>query len=205
MYTLYSSKGSSALAAHVMLEEVGADYDHVETTISEGATRTPEFLAMNPKARVPVLKTPHGILTENSAILPYLALAHPDAGLAPADPFGLARALEFNAYLAATVHPAFAHMYRGARWSDDPAIIEGMKVKVPANIAEAARTIEDHYIAGPWILGDGYTIADVYALLMHRWMAGTGVAHDGYPKLAAHRDALLARPAVTAAMAAQGL
>lgn len=205
MYTLYSFDGSSALAAHVMLEEVGAAYDYVATPISGGATRKPEFLALNPKARVPVLRTPRGVLTENSAILPYLALAHPDAGLAVADPFEFARALEFNAYLAATVHPAFAHLLRGARWSDDPAVIEGMKAKVPANIAEAAGLIEKHYLAGPWVLGVLYSIADVYALLMHRWMAGTGVSHDDYPKLSAHRAALLERPAVRAAMAAQGL
>lgn len=205
MYTLYSSKGSSALAVHVMLEEVGAPYDYVETTIAEGATQTVEFLALNPKARVPVLDTPHGVLTENSAILPYLARAHPEAGLGAPDDFAFARALEFNAYLAATVHPAFAHMLRGARWSDDPAVIEGMKVKVPANIADAARLIEDHYLAGPWVLGERYSIADVYCLLMHRWMEATGVSHAGYPTLAAHRDAMLARPSVTAAMTAQRL
>lgn len=205
MYRLYSSNGSSALASHVMLEEVGVAYEYVPTPIASGATRTAEFLALNPKARVPVLETPRGLLTENSAILPYLAMEHPEAGFAPADRFELARALEFNAYLAATVHPAFAHMLRGARWSDDPDVIEGMKVKVPANIADAARTIENHYLAGPWVMGDTYTIADVYCLLMHRWMTGTGVDHDPYPKLAAHRDAMLARPAVQAAMKTQGL
>ena len=109
MLKLYYSKGSSAIAAHILLEEVGADYDAIEVSIAKGAHRNPEFLSRNPKGRIPVLQTPDGVITENPAILEYIATTHPDAGLLPKSAFEQAQARSLAAYLCATVHVAFAH------------------------------------------------------------------------------------------------
>ena len=127
---LYYSKGTSALAAHILLEEVGAHYQVEEVPIPKGAHLSPDYLAINPKGRIPALQTPHGVLSENPAILEYIAATHPDANLIPAGPFEQAQARSFCGYLASTVHTAFAHKQRGARWADDPGAIEAMQSKV---------------------------------------------------------------------------
>ena len=92
MHKLYLSKGSSALAAHILLEEIGVPHETIAVSIPDKAHLTPEYLAINPKGRVPALETPQGVLTENPAILAYLAQAHPEQELAPTDPFAFAQA-----------------------------------------------------------------------------------------------------------------
>ncbi|WP_300035139.1 glutathione S-transferase family protein [uncultured Roseobacter sp.] len=201
MYTLYMAKGSSALAAHILLEEIGATYETEVLSVPAGDHLAPGYLAVNPRGRVPALKTPHGVITENPAILAYLAQAHPEKSLAPEDPFSFARAQSANMYLASTMHPAFAHKLRGARYADDPAAIEAMKAKVPANIRECARLVEDHLLQGPWVLGADYSMCDPYFFLVHRWMAANDVSLDDFPGISAHVRAMKARPATNAALA----
>ena len=205
MFTLYYSKGSSALAPHILLEEIGAPFTLAEVSIPQGTHLTPEFLAVNPKARVPVLVTPQGTLTENTAILPFLAQSFPEKGLAPTEPFAFARAQEFAAYIASTVHVAFAHKQRGARWADDPAAHEAMQAKVAANMSDCANLIETHLLVGPWALGNRYSYVDPYLFLIERWLGMAGVDATGWPKFAAHAAAMRARPATQRALAAHGL
>lgn len=201
MYKLYLSKGSSALAAHILLEEIGASYETVVVSIPDKAHLTPEYLAINPKGRVPALETPQGVLTENPAILAYLAQANPELELAPTDPFAFAQAQALNGYIASTLHVAFAHKARAARWADEPAAIAAMQAKVATNIAEGASFVEEHLLKGPWALGARYSMCDPYLFLVHRWMVASGVDLADYPKLSAHTDAMRARPAVQAALA----
>lgn len=207
MYTLYFAKGSSALAPHILLEEIGVAYDTVEISIPKGEHLTPGFLSVNPRARVPAIRTPHGMLSENMAILPYLAGTVPEQGLVPSDPFEAARATEFCAYLGATGHPNFAHKLRGTRWveSDDTHALEAMAAKVPGNMRDVATMIEDHMLKGPWALGDSYSYVDPYLFLLQRWLGVAGVDISAWPKLAAHADAMRARPATKAALKAHGL
>ncbi len=91
MLTLYYSPGSCALASHIALEEAGAEYRTVRLDFSKNEQRKPDYLALNPKGRVPVLITEQGILSESPAILVYIAKRFPKAWLAPIDdPFSLA-------------------------------------------------------------------------------------------------------------------
>jgi glutathione S-transferase len=201
MLTLYYSKGSSALAPHILLEEVGADFALHEVPINKGAHAQPAFQQVNPKGRVPALKAPEGVITENPAILGYIAAVHQDAQMLPETPFDRAEAEAFNAYLCATVHVAFAHLARGARWTDDTDAQAALKTKVADNIADCADVIERHLLKGPWAMGDRYTFCDPYLFLVPRWMAKVGVEIAHYPKLAAHHDAMQARPATLTALA----
>ena len=90
---LYYSPGSCALASHIALAEAGASYEPVRVDFSSGEQQKPDYLAINPKGRVPSLITDDGTLTETPAILLYIAQKYPEAGLAPLDnPFALARA-----------------------------------------------------------------------------------------------------------------
>ena len=106
--TLYYTPGTCAQAVRIALEEAGAPYDLVRVDFAAGQQRTPEYLAVNPKGRVPALATPHGTLTETPALLAYVAQSFPEARLAPADAHGFARLQEFHSYLASTVHIAHA-------------------------------------------------------------------------------------------------
>lgn len=205
MLTLYFSKGSSALASHILLEEVGADYRTVEVSIAQGAHTRDEYLQVNPKARVPALMTQEGVITENPAILTYVARTHPTAGMMPQTPFACAQADALNAYLCATMHVAFAHKLRGARWADGDAALHAMQAKVASNLADSAAMIEAHFLAGPWALGQHFTHCDAYLALVPRWLTAAGVALDPYPKLSAHAAALRSRPAVQRVMAAHDL
>ena len=140
--------------------------------------------------------TPEGVLTENPAILLYIAQTHPGGRLAPTDPFALAEAQAFNMYLASTVHVAHAHKHRGYRWADDEDARAAMTAKVAANMAEHARMIEDHYFSGPWVLGDSYSMCDPYLALITRWLGPDGVSLEDFPKLKAHDELMRSRPSV---------
>ena len=85
MYKLYYAPGSCALASHIVLEEAGADYQAQRVNFQAGEQRSPEYLKINPKGRVPTLVTHEGTLTETPAILGYLAQKFPRANLAPID------------------------------------------------------------------------------------------------------------------------
>jgi glutathione S-transferase len=202
MLTLYrSTSNSCSTATHIALEEAGADYQAIRLDLAAGDQRKPEFLKVNPKARVPALVTPHGILTENVALLAYIAQTHPTANLSPTDAFGFARMQAFNSWLASTVHVAHAHKLRGARWSDDASAIESMKAKVAANMTDCAALIENEYLQGPWVMGDQFTVADCYLYVNASWMIGDGVDLSKFPRLTAHHAAMSARPSVKEAMA----
>src|SRR5215831_19359681 len=94
---LYYAPHTCALASHIALEEAGADYTTERLDFRAEAQRKPEYLAINPKGRVPALVTPRGILTETPALLIYIAQTFPQASLAPLDdPFALAELQSFN-------------------------------------------------------------------------------------------------------------
>ena len=200
MLTLYFSGASCAYAPHILLHDAGAAFNTVEIDFGKGEQTSPDFLAINPKGRVPALVTPDGILTENPAILLYIAQTHPDSNLAPTDPFTLAQAQSFNMFLASTVHVAHAHKHRGARWADDPVAHAAMTAKVAENMAMYAGMIEDHYFAGPYVLGANYSMCDPYLALITRWLGADGVELSDYPKLQAHDALMRKRPSLQAVL-----
>ena len=200
MLTLYYSRASCAYAPHILLHDAGADFTTVEIDFATGEQTSPDFLAINPKGRVPALVTPDGILTENPAILLYIAQTHPETKLAPSEPFALARAQSFNMFLASTVHVAHSHKHRGARWADDPAAQAAMTAKVTENMAMYAGMIEAHYFTGPWVLGEDYSMCDAYLALITRWLAADGVDLADFPNLQAHDKLMRTRPSMQAVM-----
>jgi glutathione S-transferase len=204
MLTFYYAPNTCALASHIALEHAGADYRAVRISFAKQEQRTPEYLRINPKGRVPALVTERGILTETPAILQYVAQTHPQAALAPLDdPFELARMNAFNSYLCSTVHVAHAHRGRGYRWADDPAAQEAMKKKVPQSVGDCFELIEREYFVGPWVLGERYTVSDMYLFTLAGWLEGDGVDPARFPKVSAHRERMRADPVVSRVMAAQ--
>jgi len=204
MLTLYYAPNTCALASHLALEYSGAPYETVRLDFGKQQQRSPEYLKLNPKGRVPALVTDSGILTETPALLLFIAQSFPKAGLAPLDDaFLLAKVNEFNSYLCSTVHVAHAHRVRGARWVDDEPAIEAMKKKVPQNMGDCFELIERDMLRGPWVLGERFSICDLYLFTLSGWLKGDGVDIERFPKVAAHRRQLEADPRVQKVLAAQ--
>lgn len=201
MLKLYWAPGSCAMASHIALEEAGAKYETVRLDFKQGDQRKPDYLKVNPKGRVPALATERGILTETPAILAWIAQTHPQARLAPADPFEFAVAQAFNSYLCSTVHPAHAHGPRGSRWSDDAAAQETMKAKVPQNMADCFTLIENEMFKGPWVMGAAYSICDPYLFTVSGWLANDKVDIATFPKMHDHFKRMSERPAVKTVVA----
>ena len=204
MLQFFYAQGTCALASHIALEEAGAEYESKRLSFADGDQRKDAYLAINPKGRVPALVTERGVLTETPAILAFIAQSFPDAQLAPlADPFAFARIQAFNSYLCSTVHVAHAHRMRGQRWADDPAAIAAMKAKVPASVGECFELIEREMFAGPWVMGEAYSICDPYLFTLASWMEVNGVDPKRFPSVFEHRQRMAERPAVRQALAAE--
>ncbi len=203
MLTLIYAPHTCALASHIALEEAGADYEAKRLSFATADQRKPDYLAINPKGRVPALITERGVLTETPAILAYIAQRFPAADLAPLDdPFAFAQVQAFNSYLCSTVHVAHAHRMRGYRWvdADDAASIAAMQRKVPQGVGECFALIEHEFLVGPWVLGQRYSICDAYLFTLAQWMEGDGLDTALYPKVMDHRRRMAARPGVAKAV-----
>jgi glutathione S-transferase len=201
MLKLYYSPGSCALASHITLEEAGAAYTAERLDFKNNQQTSPEYLAVNPKGRVPALVTDRGILTETPAILAFIAQSFPQAKLAPLDPFAFAQAQAFNLYLCATVHVAHAHKGRGYRWANDETSFADMKRKVPETVGACFALIERDMLRGPWVMGESFTICDPYLFTLAGWLEGDGVDISTLPKVADHRKRMAERPAVRKVLA----
>ena len=201
MMKLYYGQGTIALASHIALEEAGADYEAVRVDVLGGEQTRPDYLAINPKGRLPALVTDQGVLTETVAILAYIAQAYPHARLAPTDPWAFAQAQAFNAYIATTVHVAHAHWRRGYRWADEESSFADMSRKVPQTMAAGFQLIEDVYFKGPWVLGDQFSVCDGYLFTIADWLERDQVDPRQFPKVHDHRERVRARPAVARALA----
>lgn len=192
MLTLFYAPNSCALASHLALELSGLPYEARKVDFANNEQRSPAFLKINPKGRVPALATGQGIITENPAILTYIAQCAPQAQLAPLDdPFAFAQLQSFNSYLASTVHVAHAHRYRGYRWADAPEAIAAMKQKVPQNMRECFGLIERELLQGPWVLGERRSVCDLYLFTIGRWLPGDDVDIREFPRVAEHAERLL--------------
>jgi glutathione S-transferase len=201
MIKLFHAWGSCSLASLIALEEAGADYELAVMSTREGDQRRPEYLAINPRGRVPALVTDRGVLTENLAILAWIAQTYPAARLMPSDPWAFAQAQAFNSYLASTLHVAHAHRHRGYRWADEESSFADMRRKVSANMAEGFRAIEAQMAQGPWVMGESYTVCDGYLFALAGWMEEDGLDPADFPKIRDHRERVAARPAVQRVLA----
>jgi glutathione S-transferase len=202
MIKLYYAPDTCSLASHIVLEDAGADYSAVRIDFGSNEQRKPEYLAINPKGRVPALVTDKGILTETPAILAFIAQSFPQAKLAPLDdPFRLAQAQAFNSYLCATLHVAHSHRMRGNRWADDPSAIAAMQRKVPESVTACYELVEHHMLGEPWVMGETYTICDPYLFTMAQWLEQDGVDPARFPKVIGHRRRMSERPQVRKALA----
>ena len=177
MLTLYMSPGSSSMAPHIALNEIGVDFVPRWLSFAKREQYSPEYLAVNPEGKVPTLLIDGHVLTEVAAILYYLARRFPQAGLWPEGGIEAeARAISWMSFLAATVHPA--RRIGLDRWRE-------------------VFAIADRRLARPGWIGDRPSIADIHLFRLYwRFANATNPAPGSYPNLAAHYELMIERPAV---------
>lgn len=205
----YYSPGACSLAPHIALEEAGAEYDPIRLDLPGGQQRSPEYLAINPKGRVPALADGSWALTENPAILRFIARRYPTAELWPDDPREEGRCAEWLAWIASTVHVAYAHVRRTERYASSPEAMQDVAAKGRATCRDLWHTIDERLShVGPWAVGDRYTVADPYLLVFWNWGRGTVLAYDmpgDFPHWTAHARRMAERPAVRRIFEREGL
>ena len=202
MLRLFHCPGSCSLASLIALEEAGASFEKVVVNLVAGEQNTPEFLAVNPKGRVPALATDRGVLTESPAILTFIAQSFPEAGLAPLDdPFSLARMHSFNAFIASSLQPAFGPFGRPQRYSDEVAAHDGLKRKALENVCVHLGLIEHELLDGPWVLGNQFSLADGYLFAFSALIGRLNLDPTQYPGILEHKRRTESRPAVKRALA----
>ena len=203
MLTLYFAPHTCALATHIVLEEVGADYSAKRIDFATNQQRSPDYLKINPKGRVPALITDRGILTETPAMLVYVAQSFAKEGLAPIDdPFLFAEIQSFNSWLCSHLHVAHAHRMRGYRWvdADDAHSIAALQRKVPQSVGDSFALIEREMLKGPWVMGERYTICDPYLFTLAQWLEADGVDPKTIPRVIEHRRRMAERATVKKAI-----
>ena len=174
MIKLYYSPGACSLASHIALEESGAAYERQLVALAKGENKAEAYLKINPRAKVPALEVDGKVITENVAILTYIARRFPEKGLLPKEPFEEARCLSTMAWLSNTVHPSFTHIFRPERFAESAAAQADVKEfgrKVFwANLQEVDSLLKGN----EWMMGKAFSVADGYALVFYGW--GTRIA-----------------------------
>jgi glutathione S-transferase len=202
---LYYSPGACSLAPHIALEEADAAFDALRIPIAEGGHLKPEYLAVNPHARIPALGTERGVITENIAVLNFLADRFGCAGSVPrGDPYAAARCNELLGWFSSSVHIAFAQVWRGARFTGDetlwPALEAGGRKVLGRQFDEIETLCVDE-----WLVPGQFTAADSYALTFLRWARRIGFDIGRYPQWIALAARVIERPAVARALQREGL
>lgn len=210
-YRLYHSPGACSLAAHIAFEELGVAYAPIRVVIAEGQNQTTEYLAINPRGRVPALAIYEGnteqVLTELSAILIYLAQTYPSASLLPLDTLSFVRAVEWMSWLGSTMHAGGVRtVLRPDRFISDSSAAEAVKTRGTENVRIGFADIESRLHGHTWALDDCYSIIDAYLLVFFRWGNRIGLPmRTDYPHYTRIMDAVRARPAVQRAIAHEGI
>lgn len=197
MLTLFYAPGACSLAAHIALEEAGEKYEARRMDLTKSEQRTPEYLKVHPLGRVPAMLLGNGEpLTENTAILPYIGKRY---GMWPYDPLAVARAHSVIGFFASTVHPAHAHISRPERYATDQAMFPNLQAQGRKMFFEYLGQI-DGMLAGREWLSDTYTVLDPYAFTFYTWGVRREMPMSDLKHFTAHRDRMMARPAVRRAV-----
>jgi glutathione S-transferase len=192
---LYYSPGACSLAPHIAAKEEGLTLDLERVDLSTHRTEHgQDYRRLNPKGYVPALELDDGtLLTENVAILPFIADLRPEAGLAPApETMARTRLLEWLAFLATELHKSFGPLFH--RSSDS------LKAEARDTIEKWLDYVGDQLADRDFLMGDHFTVADAYLFVILRWCEMAQIPLANFPVLAAYRASIAARPAVQAAM-----
>lgn len=200
---LYYKPGACSMASHIVLNELGASFELDKTDTNANTTEAGgDFLKISPNGYVPALLTDDGdIITENPAVLQYLADQSPDFGLAPPNgTLARIRLQETLNFLSSELHTSFGPFFSGVELDD------ARRKKAEAGVGRRAAHIERSLQDGrDFLMGNTFTVADAYAFVVLNWAGFVGVSLEAYPKTQAYVARIAARPSTIKAMTAEGL
>ncbi len=197
---LFYMPGACSLAPHIALREAGLPFDLVQIDRSKKTSSGDDFWAINPKGAVPTMKLDDGeVLTEAAVIQQYIADKAPAKKLAPAagTPERY-RLQEWLNYIASDIHKGIGQLF-------NPAMPDDYKETVKKGLAARQFPYLDKVLAGREYLMDGFTIADGYLFTVLNWTNFQQIDLSAFPNIVAYMKRVAARPAVQAAMSAEGL
>ncbi len=202
MLSFHFAPGACSLASHIALEETGAAFAPKPLSLRRGHQREPGYLRVNPLGKVPPLGLDDGtVLTENTAILTYLARRFPESKLLPAgNAEAEAKALSLLAWCASGIHPTFSRLFGPQRFSDLPEAKDNVTALARADVAKLFTHIEGRLAGKDHVLG-AYSAVDNYLFVFWKWAKGLGLDLAAYPNYAAHFERMSSRPAVQRALA----
>ena len=193
MLTLYFAPGACSMAAHVVLEESGENYQAQQVNLAKGEQRTPDYMKIHPLGRVPALRLDNGEpITENTAILPYLGKRF---GMWPSDATAEAKALSMIGFFASSVHPAHAHFGRPERYAADGAAFATIKETGLKTFHGYLKQIDGMLEGRQWF-SDKYSVLDPYGFVFYTWGVRRELPMAELKNYTAFKDRMVARPAV---------
>ncbi|MEO5734241.1 MAG: glutathione S-transferase family protein [Rubrivivax sp.] len=214
MMILHYYPGNASFAPHVLLNEIGAEFELALVDRTNQAQKSAAYLKLNPNGLIPVLQDGDLVLYEAAAICLYLADTHPEAGLMP--PPGndsraaRAEATKWLVWLTNTLQATLIHYFYPDRLVDAGNLEGAAQVKAhcEARVGECLTQLDEQLAdhGGPWLLGTTYCAADAYALMLCRWTRGfaSRPARD-YPHIGPYLQRMMARDAVAQAIATEKL
>lgn len=195
------------MAPHIVLNETGQSFELRKFATADRANYSPEYLAVNPKGRIPALLIDGFVLTENPAILAYLGRRFPKAGLYPADASEAeARCLELLAWSSNTVHVAFAQLMRPERFVLREESYPPVRESGHLNYGQCLADIESRLQQVEYAVGDQFTVVDPFWLVFYRW--GVRAGYDmraRFPAYTAYAERMCSRPSVQRALDVEGI
>ncbi len=198
---LYYSAGACSLSAHIALEEAGLTYEAISApTKTHKLPDGSDYYKINPLGYVPLLVLDDGTqLREGPAIVQYIADLAPEKNLAPANgTFARYKLQEWLNFIGTELHKGFAPLF-------NPATPADFKPAVIARLAERLAFTDGELAGKQYLMGDTFTVADGYLFNVTNWAQYVGVDLSSYANILAFRTLIAARPAVIAAMKAEGL
>lgn len=202
---LYYAPGACSMASHICLEELGLAYDTQRMNLANGDQRKPEYLALNPRGRVPTAVVDGEVLTENVGIMSYFGGGYGQGKVWPKDTWHQAKLVSTMAWLSNTVHTTYAHLFRPERYAPDAASQEAVKAKARESFGDYLKEIDGLLAGRKWTIGNHYTVADGYLLVFYRWGNRQGLPVKSMPNYTRLAKEVMGRPAVAKVMADEGV
>ena len=200
---LYTSPGACSLADHIALQWTGAPFE--AQVVSREQRRQPDFLALNPDGAVPVLQNGDWVLTQNAAILNYIADKFPEAKLGgDGSPESRAEVNRWLAFVNSDLHPAFKPIFGSTSYLGDQALIEKSQDNARKQLRGMFERADAQLAGKDWLTG-ARSIVDPYLFVVTQWAKKTGVDLGGLDNLARFDARMAADPGVQAALKAGGL
>jgi glutathione S-transferase len=198
---LFTRPGTCSLAADIALREAGIPFELIKVSHHTGKTAEGvDFKDINSKGYVPALMLDNGeVLTENAALLQFIADLNPAANLAPhAGTLARYRLAEWLAYINSEVHKSFSPLFQ-------PDAPEDLKQYARANLAKRVGWLAERLGSKPYLLGEQFSVADAYLFVVLSWSVHVSFDLSPWPNLRAFQERVAARPHVVEALTAEGL